>query len=75
MYSIEKCYICYGDCVPIKHGGGGSLEPYLFIPTCGSIDIVGCINCGTIRFSQKAMDYIKIRNKDNKLIDTIKQLP
>ena len=60
MDDKERCYICYGECIPIGHGGGGGTEPYLYVPTYGSVKIVGCINCGTVRFSKETMKHIKI---------------
>lgn len=63
MGEKEICSVCYGECLPIGHGGGGDSEPYLFIPTYGRVKIVGCINCGIVRFSKETMEHIKTMKK------------
>jgi len=63
MNNKEICPVCYGECLPIGHGGGGGNEPYLFIPTYGRVKIVGCINCGIVRFSKETMEHIKTMKK------------
>lgn len=72
MNNKERCPVCDGECLPIGHGGGGSIEPYLYVQNYGSVKIVGCINCGTVRFSKETMEHIKeIRKiKNEKVYET-----
>lgn len=60
MSDTKKCPVCgYDKCISVNVGGSGEYPPYLYSHREGSIDLVGCTNCGVIRLSEQTLKRLK----------------